>query len=328
MKRIHAFEASMSGPADNSSEKLGPTFAAVETTRIEVHNFETMTLINKQFLMGAKEGVPARIGGALYLPTGTERVAAVVLLHGSGGIGANVDRWARQLNGIGVAAFVLDSFTGRGIVETITDQSQLGHLAMILDAYRALKHLSDHRRIDPSRIAAMGFSKGGSAALYASLTRFQAMHRPEGAEFSGYLALYPQCNTSYLEDERTSDRPIRLFHGTADNYVSIEPCRSYVGRLRRAGSNVELTEYPGAHHVFDNPVYSPPRTLPDAVTTIQCSLEERAVGEIVHAGTGSEFTWSDACVKRGATVGYDPAATTAATRAVKASLFEWFGLSA
>lgn len=328
MKRIHASLASMSGRADSSSEILGQTVAAVETTRIEVHNFETTTLTNRQFLTGAKEGPSARIGGALYLPASTERLAAVVLLHGSGGIGANVDCWARQLNGSGVAAFVVDSFTGRGIVETITDQSRLGHLAMIVDAYRALEYLSGHPRIDPSRIAAMGFSKGGSAALYASLARFQAVHKAAGVEFVGHIALYPQCNTSYLEDESTSKQPIRLFHGTADNYVSIEPCRSYVARLRRAGSNVELTEYPGAHHVFDNPVYSPPRTLPNAVTTIHCSLEERSVGHIVHAGTESEFTWTDPCLKRGATVGYDAAATAAATRAVKALLLAWLGTSA
>lgn len=328
MKRINAFKAFTPGRADSSSEHLGPTVALVETTRIEVHYFETRTLTNRQFLMGAKEGPATRIGGALYLPASTARLAAVVLLHGSGGIGANVDRWARQLNEIGLAAFVVDSFTGRGIVETITDQSRLGQLAMIVDAYRALEHLSAHPRIDPSRIAAMGFSKGGSAALYASLARFQAAHKAADVEFAGYIALYPQCNTSYFEDECTSEQPIRLFHGTADNYVSINPCRSYVERLRRAGSNVELTEYPGAHHVFDNPLYSPPRTLPNAVTTIQCSLEEKPVGQIVHAGTESEFTWADPCVKRGATVGYDAAATVAATRAVEALLLGWLGVSA
>lgn len=326
MKRIRAFEAPISGQADSPSKNLGANFAEVGPTRIEVHNFETTTLTNRQFLTGAKEGVAARVGGALYLPERTARLAAVILLHGSGGIGANVDRWARELNGIGVAAFLVDSFTGRGIVETITDQSKLGHLAMIVDAYRALNHLSVHPRIDPSRIAAMGFSKGGSASLYASLARFQAVHKAADVDFAGFIALYPQCNTSYLDDECTSERPIRVFHGTADNYVSIEPCRSYVDRLRRAGSNIELTEYPGAHHVFDNPLYSPPRTLRNAITTIHCCLEERAAGQIVHAGTGGEFNWTDPCIKRSATVGYDAAATAAASIAVKASLVDWFGL--
>src|SRR6266446_6792365 len=256
--------------------------AAPQTARIEIHSFETVTFTDKQFLTGAKEGNPARIGGELRLPLGTLRVPAVTLVHGSAGVGANVDRWARELNGIGVAAFLLDCFTGRGIVETVTDQSRLGSLAMIVDAYRAFELLSKHPRIDASRIAVMGFSKGGSVALYASLQRFQRMHGPAGLEFAAYIPFYPQCNTAYLEDEQVSARPIRIFHGTADDYVSIEPCRRYVERLRRAGKDIQLTECFGAHHAFDNPLYSPARFLPDAVTTNQCSRKERPGGEIVN----------------------------------------------
>jgi hypothetical protein len=51
------------------------------------------------------------------------------------------------LNKIGVATFLIDCFTGRGIVQTITDQSQLAHLAMIVDAYRAMELLSKHAQI-------------------------------------------------------------------------------------------------------------------------------------------------------------------------------------
>src|SRR6266446_5951853 len=185
----------------------GPSLrpAAPQTARIEIHSFETVTLMDRQFLTGSKEGNQARIGGELRLPLGTSRVPAVTLVHGSAGVGANVDRWARELNGIGVAAFLLDCFTGRGIVETVTDQSRLGSLAMIVDAYRAFELLSKHPRIDASRIAVMGFSKGGSVALYASLQRFQRMHGPAGLEFAAYIPFYPQCNTAYLEDERVSD---------------------------------------------------------------------------------------------------------------------------
>jgi dienelactone hydrolase len=185
----------------------------------------------------------------------------VVLLHGSAGIGANVNRWADELNGLGVGAFLVDSFTGRGIVQTVTDQSQLSSLAMIIDAYRALEILSKHSAIDPSRIAVMGFSKGGFATLYASLKRFQRMYGSAGLKFSAYVPFYPACNTMYLEDEQVSGRPIRIFHGAADNYVLVEPCRKYVQRLRRAGADVQLTEYAGAQHAFDNPLYSPHRSF-------------------------------------------------------------------
>ena len=298
--------------------------AKVKTARIEIHSIETMTLTDKQFLTGAKNGIPVRIGGELRLPRGLSRVPAVILVHGSGGVGANVDRWAQELNEIDAAAFLLDCFTGRGIVQTITDQSQLASLAMIVDAYRALDLLSKHPRIDASRIAVMGFSKGGFAALYASLNRFQRMHAPAGVEFAAYIPFYPSCYTTYIDDERVSDRPIRVFHGTADDYVSIELCRNYVERLRHAGKDALLAEYAGARHAFDNPLYPKALSLPDAVITNQCPRKEGHGGEIINHETGQPFTWSDACVTRGATVGYDPVATAKATKAVTAFLINTF----
>jgi dienelactone hydrolase len=316
----------MPGDPDSAAMPLARP-AARQTAKIEIHSFETMTVSDKDFLIGAKQGIPARIGGELRLPPETDRVPAVILVHGSAGIGANVDRWAQELNGIDVAAFLLDSFTGRGIVQTVTDQSQLGGLAMILDAYRGLELLSRHERIDASRIAVMGFSKGGFVALYASLNRFQRMHGPAGVAFAAYIPFYASCNTTYIEDEQVGDRPIRLFHGTADDYVSMEPCRNYVERLRRAGKNVELTQYAGARHAFDNPHYSPARFLPDAMITSECRREERNGGAIVNVRTGQPFNWSDPCVTRGATVGYDPAATTEATKAVKDFLRATFKIS-
>ncbi len=297
-----------------------------QAARIEIHTFESLTLTSKQFLTGAKDGPAARIGGALRLPQSTSRIPAVLLVHGSGGIGANVDRWAQELTAIGVATFMLDSFTGRGIAETVTDQSRLGHLAMIVDAFRALELLTKHAQIDASRIAVMGFSKGGFVALYSSLKRFQRMYAAAGVGFAAHIPFYPTCNTVYLEDELVSDRPIRVFHGAADDFVSIGPCRDYVARLRRAGKDVQLTEYAGARHVFDNPLYSPPLFLAEAVTANRCPREERAGGEIVNAETGQPFRWSDPCVARGASVGYDAIATAEATRSVKAFLAETFGL--
>jgi cephalosporin-C deacetylase-like acetyl esterase len=129
--------------------------------RLEIHAIPSVTVSNQQFLTGDRYGKPVIIGGELRLPrSATEKFPMVILIHGSGGISAATDRWAQDLNSVGVAAFIMDSFTGRGIINTGADQSQLDSIAMMHDAFAALGKLATHPRIDPARIAVMGFSKG------------------------------------------------------------------------------------------------------------------------------------------------------------------------
>jgi dienelactone hydrolase len=228
-----------------------------------------------------------------------------------------VDGWAKQLNSIGVAAFILDSFTGRGITQTITDQSQLSSFSMIVDGYKALKILSKHPRVEPSRIAVMGSSKGGFAALYSSMRRFQGLWAPPGLEFAAYLPFYPRCDTVFLEDQNISDHPVRVFHGSADDYIPIGPTRGYVDRLKGAGKDVQLTAYEGARHSFDNPLNPSELRYPDAMVANNCRREEKQPGNVINLDTGKTFSWNDSCVKHGATVGYDPRALEEAIKAVK-----------
>jgi dienelactone hydrolase len=195
---------------------------------------------------------------------------------------------------------------------------------MIYDAYRALEVLSTHWRIDPARIALMGFSRGGRVALYASLKRFQRLHGPAGVEFAAYLPFYAPCNITLIDDGEVSDRPIRLFHGAADDYVLVAPCRSYVERLRQRGKDVELTEYPDAHHGFDNPLLKAPMFLPQAQTSRHCTLEEKPVGQ--YRRTAQPFRLGDPCLERGATVAYNAQAHSEALKAVKDFLTRAFNL--
>jgi len=88
-------------------------------------------------------------------------VTALVLVPGTVGVGPREERWAEELNSLGVATFVLDSFRGRGIAPPFESGAVPSSLAMIVDSYRALSLLATHPRIDPERIALMGFSRGG-----------------------------------------------------------------------------------------------------------------------------------------------------------------------
>ena len=222
--------------------------------------FESIPVVTlNQFLKGETKGDSVKISGKLKFPKKkwTGRRPAVVILHGGGGGGTNEEDWAKGLRKIGIATFVLDSNSARGcrkqekkviICKNGYLHQGLGHIP---DAYRALDLLSTHPLIDPNRIALMGFSIGGKAALYASVKRFQKMWGTPGLEFAAYVPFYPGCKTVFENDEIISDRPIRIFFGDTDDFVSHVLCEEYVNRLRKTGADVTITVYPNATHAFD-----------------------------------------------------------------------------
>ena len=295
--------------------------------RTELLPVQTLTLTDQQFLTGDSSGKPTAIVGQLRIAQGAGRLPLVVLQHGSGGFGPNIEYWSRELNAAGISTFALDAFTGRGLEEVNSNHALLGRLNFILDIYRSLDVLAAHPRIDPQRIVLMGFSRGGQATLYASLKRFQRMWNKSGVELVAYLPFYPDCMTTYIGDAEIESRPIRIFGGTLDDYNPISVCKGYVERLRATGHDVELTEYPNASHAFDNPLAPQPAAVfPTFGSVRNCRIEEEQGGVLVNLDTRQPFTYRDACVVHGVHVGYDPVATEAATTAVKTFLRTVFKL--
>jgi len=294
--------------------------------RIELRPIETLTLTDQQFLTGDKNGKAVTIAGELRIPRGVNgKMPAVVLLHGSGGVGPGPELWAKLFNEMGIASFVLDSFSARGITSTSANQALLGRLNMILDAYRSFEMLAEHPRIDPARIAVIGFSRGGQSALYSSMRRFQAMWSPR-AVFALHIPLYASCTTSFIDDTDVT-APIRQHHGLADDYVTIAPCRPYFERLRAAGRDVQLIEYPDAHHAYDNPLGpQTPTIAKGSQSTRACTLKEEPRGVVINVATGQPFTYKDPCVQTDPHLGYNEAAAKATQKAVKEELRAAFRL--
>lgn len=233
-----------------------------------------------------------------------------------------------RLNQLGIAAFAVDSFSGRGIASTQADQSQLGRLNMAVDAYRALEVLAKHPRIDPTRIAVMGFSRGGQSALYSAMTRlYQAKGPANNLRFSAHIAFYPDCVTTYRNDTEVNGVPIRLLHGTADNYNPVAPCREYVERLLKANRDVKLIEFPDANHVFDGPAVKTAVVLTNATTNRRCRLIEDSDSQILNSESKAPFSYSDACVEKGPTIAFNEAAYTQSHAFIRQFLKELFLLS-
>jgi dienelactone hydrolase len=306
--------------------------AKAQVARSEIWPVESLTVKDSDLLAGRDAAKPALIAGELRLPkSGAAKLPAIVLLHGSGGVGgsgAPVDEWSRALNQLGIATLALDSFSGRGLRSTQADQAQLGRLNMVVDAYRALGMLAKDQRIDPARIAVMGFSRGGQSALYSAMSRLYRLQGPkDGTQFAAHLAVYPDCMTTYTDDTDVT-RPIRIFHGAADDYNPVAPCRLYAERLTQANRDVKLIEYADAAHVFDAPALRTPVILTNATTNRRCRLFEDAQSLIVNAETKQPFTYGDACVEKGPTIAFNEAAYTKAHADVRAFLTGLFKLDA
>lgn len=280
--------------------------------RIEILPVRSRTLPLDAFLRASQTGPEVLLGGELRLPLGTTGpVPAVVLVHGSGGISAGPDMWAHILNEAGIAAFILDSFSGRNIVSTVEDQDQLNSLSMTLDAYRALDVLAAHPRIRPDRIAVWGFSKGAVPAVYSAMDRFRGSFGSAN-RFAAHVGFYTPCNIAYDGDEKMAGVPIRLYHGSSDDYVNPAACRALVARLKPAGVDIALTEYADSQHSFDTPSAPPLVAVPKAQSTRNCQLKEGPNGTLLDAGTGQPYTLQTAsCVAIGAHVGHNAQMTEA-----------------
>jgi dienelactone hydrolase len=93
-----------------------------------LHSFPSLTLSDQQFLNGDANAKPVTVTGEFRIAQGSGRLPVVVLIHGSGGIGANIEPWAQQFNAMGISTFLIDGFTGRGLTSVNTDQAMLGRL--------------------------------------------------------------------------------------------------------------------------------------------------------------------------------------------------------
>jgi dienelactone hydrolase len=271
------------------------------------------------FALARGQTTKVTVFGTLRLPAGSDRVPAIVIAHGSAGV--SVERefwWADQLVKLGVAAFVVDSFAPRGIVQTATDQSQLSTAANVADALAALRLLAAHPRIDPQRIGVMGFSKGGQVALYTALEPFRRAVIADDLRFALHIPLYPYCNDWYVA-EKTDGAPLLMLLGGRDDYTPAVPCQEYAAWFRSKGAETTVIVYPNAYHDFDSS--KSPRYVANLVTGRGCNgLVDLDSFKIAIRATGAPAPtgYMQGCLGRGATVGGDGEAQRRAPADVRA----------
>ena len=209
------------------------------------------------------------LSGKLHLPEGDGPFPAVVLQHGSGHpryLDPWYDKVVPALREAGIAAFIANSYGGRGISGTAGDQRQLSKAARIVDALMALKALAAHPKIDGDRVGVTGYSFGGIVSIETADRRtVEAVLGPD-LKFAAHLPVYPSCG-SHREKIDMTGRPMLFLVGRQDDYTPAEFCEDYLPKLQAAGVPATLKVYNDAGHGF---VKVQDRYLENAATFNDC----------------------------------------------------------
>lgn len=133
----------------------------VVATLIFVPTALGQTLPNNPFALSVRDaaGKDQAMTAYFWKPaSGESNSPAVVLVHGSGGISASPEGYhAEALSKAGFAVVAIDSFSPRGIANTVTDQGQLSSVQMTRDAFAAKRWLEDSGWGRKGSIAIAGF---------------------------------------------------------------------------------------------------------------------------------------------------------------------------
>jgi dienelactone hydrolase len=196
-------------------------------------------------------GKAVQITAQLYRPAGQQRLPAVAIFHGCGGVGANNARMAQLLQGWGYIALVVDSFSARGLKDVCggnwPTQADAERRAHDIDA--ALSWLAAQSYVDPARLAFMGYSYGGGVALLRALSPVADSGKPAAR---AAILVYPDCALAEALGPRLAVRQPTLFAmGALDDWTPVAQCKAVIDRVVQGRELIETRIYEGAHHSFD-----------------------------------------------------------------------------
>lgn len=158
---------------------------------------------------------------------------------------------AKKLAELGYVAFALDMY---GKDKVTTDPAEAGKLAGALyadpkilrdRAAAGLEVLKKDKRVDPSKLAAIGYCMGGTIALELART---------GADVDAIVCFH----TSNLVAKDPADNAkikakVLVCHGADDNFVQPGTLDTFQSQMRDAKVDCTLISYSGAVHSFTNP---------------------------------------------------------------------------
>lgn len=221
-------------------------------------------------IIAGRPGQTVTLDAKLFLPAGTPRFPVVVIVPGSGGVNAQQVRHAQYLTSAGIGALLLDPFGGRGIRDTIADQGQMTFAESAYDVLAAAKALAALPEIEPSRIGAIGYSRGGHAVAMAAMAPVAAAVLGPGGHLAAAMPAYPWCGYQFLKPQ-SGLTAVRFLVAANDDWVSPIQCQAQAVAMMQGSERVSIRLFAGAFHGFDQEG-RPVQTLPDAIKALDAPI--------------------------------------------------------
>jgi dienelactone hydrolase len=174
----------------------------------------------------------------------------ILVIHDWMGVSDETRRRCEIVADLGYVAFAADIY-GKGVRPTTTEEA--GKLAGKYKGDRALYRrrlqlaldvLQKDPRVDPKKLAAIGYCFGGTGVL--ELAR-------SGAEVRGVVSFHGGLDSLHPEDAKAIKAKVLVLHGADDPYVPAADVAAFQDELRKAGVDWQMIYYSGAVHAFTNP---------------------------------------------------------------------------
>ncbi|MFP4033119.1 MAG: dienelactone hydrolase family protein [Desulfococcaceae bacterium] len=194
-----------------------------------------------------KHGDATLQGYLAYDDAQTGKRPGVLVIHEWWGLNDYAKSRARQLAELGYVAFAADMY-GDGV--TTADPKQAGEWSNKIKngplirerSNLALDALRNHERVDPDRIAAIGYCFGGTTVLELAYS---------GADIAGVVPFHG--GLTIPKDEDAIRTKLLVLHGAADFFIEPKTIDKFQKELEEREADWQMIYHGGAVHAFTNP---------------------------------------------------------------------------
>jgi len=184
--------------------------------------------------------------GFLYLPGGSGRHAAVVVIQEWWGVNDWVKEQAQHFANEGYVALAVDLYRGK-----VATDPEMAHELMrglpqdrgVRDLTSAVAWLEHQPDVDPHRIGAIGWCMGGGYAAQLAVA---------DPELKAVVINYGSLPTDKTALGQIHAQVLGNF-GALDRGITPDDVHAFADAMQSLGKSVDVKIYPDAGHAFENP---------------------------------------------------------------------------